>query len=147
MIALCPHGIAAGSWVRNSFAYLFGYVRPASSGRKRGYQTVRMTGKRGRVAGIATAAVFVGGMLLGTATPASAKSNDYACGNWKSGKHAWSASCIVWSGKARSETECYSAKKKKTYAQHGAWVGRGSWTFSGNCGKDRLVSLDTRWKR
>ncbi|MEU4198606.1 hypothetical protein [Streptomyces sp. NPDC045470] len=107
---------------------------------------MRISGKRGRAAGIAATAVFVGGMLLGTASPASAKSNDYACGNWKSGKHKWTASCIVWSGKARAETECWN-KKRKTYAKNGAWVGRGSWSFGGDCGKDKLVSVGTNWKR
>ncbi|MFH8344803.1 hypothetical protein [Streptomyces sp. NPDC018045] len=106
---------------------------------------MRISGKRGRLAGMATAAVFIGGMVLGTASAASAASPDYRCGNWKSNSHKWTASCSVRSGKARAATECYNAKRG-TYGKHGRWVTRGNWAFGGDCGRDRLVSTGVDWK-
>lgn len=68
--------------------------------------------------------------------------DDYACGAWKSTKHGWSAQCIVWSGYARAVTDCSNGK-----TIYGAWTGRGSWTFRGNCGKAKMVAQGTQWKK
>ncbi|MGW1373341.1 hypothetical protein ACWD6P_03550 [Streptomyces sp. NPDC002446] len=83
-----------------------------------------------------TAALLAGGVA--TATPASAASN-YRCGNWKQTVNSWSATCTIKSGQARAVTDCSNGK-----TIYGAWVGRGTWRFAGECGKYFIVAQDTQ---
>ncbi len=79
---------------------------------------------------------LIGG--LATATPASAAGN-YSCGNWKQTVNSWSATCTVKSGQARAVTDCSNGK-----TIYGAWIGRGTWRFGGECGKYFVVAQDTQ---
>lgn len=95
---------------------------------------------RGLTGAVATA-VLAGGLIVALPGAASANDYGYTCKNWKTGSSAWTASCAVTRGKARTVTEC----SNRTI--HGARVGKGHRKFGGDCGKYALRAYDVQWKK
>lgn len=109
-------------------------IRPTGH---QGETLLKHTGwRQAAMASVATL-FLVGG--IATATPASAAGGNYSCRNWKQTVATWSASCTVKSGQARAVTDCSNGK-----TIYGAWTGRGTWRFGGNCGKYFVVAQDTQ---
>ncbi|TDU69210.1 MULTISPECIES: hypothetical protein [unclassified Streptomyces] len=76
----------------------------------------------------ATASFLLGGLAV--AAPASAApGGSHTCSIATRTANKWTAHCTVTSGQARAVTKCSNGK-----TIYGAWVGRGRWTFAGECG-------------
>ncbi|MGW7450033.1 hypothetical protein [Streptomyces sp. NPDC054787] len=75
----------------------------------------------------ATASFLLGSLTI--AAPASAAGSSHTCSIATRTANKWTAHCTVTSGQARAVTKCSNGK-----TIYGAWVGRGRWTFAGECG-------------